>query len=136
VKTKTRLVHHEDDRRVAVPPQFAIIHGALCDWLLPVHAVTGNPVPFYFRALIDADFFGKGIRRLRHCFPADASTVRILLYQDSTCLLLLNNWDYTLLKMERQGIRFEARTFLFHGTQTENKCYTCPDKINKGTHHA
>jgi hypothetical protein len=50
VKIKTRLVHDEDDRRVAVPPQFACIHeekGALCDRQLSAHAVTGNPVTVY-----------------------------------------------------------------------------------------
>lgn len=57
--TKTRLVHHEDDRRAVVPPQFVDflntkdtkiskdLINALCDWLFPVHAITGNPVTVY-----------------------------------------------------------------------------------------
>ena len=47
IKTKTRLVHYEDDKRVAVPPQFAVFFGALYDRLISVYAVTGNPVPVY-----------------------------------------------------------------------------------------
>jgi hypothetical protein len=31
----------------AVPPLFPANGGALCDWQIPVLAVTGNPVPFY-----------------------------------------------------------------------------------------
>jgi hypothetical protein len=56
-KTKTRLVQYEDDRRVAVPPQFVFHHqghegaqrgkNALCDWLAPAYAVTGIPVTVY-----------------------------------------------------------------------------------------
>src|SRR5690349_15104473 len=56
LKTKTRLVQDEDDRRAAVPPQFAdllFLISALCDWQTPVHAVTGIPVLVYF----PRDFF-------------------------------------------------------------------------------
>jgi len=92
-KTKTRLVRHEDDKRVAVPPQFAVLYGALCNRLQSVHAVTGNPVPVY----LPGAFFGIEFRRLQHCFPVDASTKHILLYQVSERILLLNSWDYTFL---------------------------------------
>ena len=72
----------------AVPPHFPAKGGTLCDRLTQVFAVTGDPVPFYFHL----DFFGTYIRRLRRCFPVDASTVRILLYQDTPRLLLLSVW--------------------------------------------
>jgi hypothetical protein len=78
-KTKTRLVHREDDKRVAVPPQFSLAT-ALCDRPSSVYAVTGNPVPVYLISdwLL---FFGIQFGRLQRCSPADASTNRILLCQ-------------------------------------------------------
>jgi hypothetical protein len=45
-----------------------MIYGALGDRQPSVFAVTGNPVPFYFRM----DFFGKEFRRLRQSFSAKA----------------------------------------------------------------
>ena len=51
------------------------------------------------------DFFVMEFRRLRRCFPADASTWHILLYQDSVRLLLLNAWNYTISSVETQGER-------------------------------
>jgi uncharacterized membrane protein YfcA len=68
-----------------------MVRGTLCDRPTSVFAVTGNPVPFYLLLA----FFGKFIRRLQRCFPADASTLHILLYQVSPRILLLNGWDYT-----------------------------------------
>ena len=63
-----------------------------------VYAITGNPVPFYFHS----DFFGIYIRRLRRCFPAETSTLHLLLYQATTHVLLLNGGDYTRRGEESQ----------------------------------
>jgi len=53
------------------------LFSALCDRLTSVFAVTGNPVPVYFHA----DFFGMYFGRLQRCFPAETSTIHLLLCQ-------------------------------------------------------
>jgi hypothetical protein len=85
-KTKTRLVHHEDDKRVAVPPQFAFIHqdkSALCDRPTSVFAVTGNPVPVYLPTKImwlsSADLSDDfGVVSLRRLPPFVSFSIRSL----------------------------------------------------------
>ena len=66
------------------------LENALCDWLLPVCAVTGIPVTVYSARL----FFVRSSRRLQRCFPANAFTTvsitGILLYQVTLRVLLLN----------------------------------------------
>src|SRR5512134_582489 len=93
-KNKTRLVQHEDDRRVAVPPQFVdysplrFVISALCDWLSPAYAVTGNPVAVYsaqgFSSSRNSDDFS--VVSLGMLPPKG-----ILLYQVTPRLLLLNS---------------------------------------------
>jgi hypothetical protein len=91
---KTRLVHDEDDRRVAVPPQFVFLttkgtkytkvkKNALCNWLSPVYAITGIPVTVYSAR----PFFVTKFRRLRRCFSAETSTSFLLhdLLSKSNC---------------------------------------------------
>jgi hypothetical protein len=127
-KTKTRLVHAEDDRRAAVPPQFAELHhkgpqgaprflfSALCDWLSPVHAVTGIPVTVYLSvchvenvtyqissSTIPGDFSAVSLWRLP---PCASFSIKV-----PGRLLLLNERDYMRRKTISQGLPNVGRFF-------------------------
>jgi hypothetical protein len=82
----------------AVPPQFAVYCGALCDRPTPAFAVTGNPVTVYSAG---SPFFVICLRRLQRCFlwmlpPRSSyafgfSRTDILLYQSTLRVLLLSD---------------------------------------------
>jgi len=68
-------------------------------------------------------FFVKYSRRLQRCFPAETSTVRLdmlpsglldlrlLLYQVTLHLLLMDGQDYTFWQLEKQGTYFYPLSF-------------------------
>jgi|SRR5215213_4130609 len=116
-KIKTRLVPDEDDKRVAVPPQFA--EGALCDWPSPVYAVTGKPVTVYSLVCHNFDVRTKFLRQQLQatsaqlhcgCFHHGFEYRHPSLSGDQR-LLLLNDWDYMRRETISQAFSRSGRFF-------------------------